>query len=182
MGVQNQDQGNTNQAEDSGKKMGHMALDATSEAAKSEKDLAQDAATKTANIVQFRTICICEELEEASQAPRGVLVGLNVGFKVAKQVYRPMSKKPNANTSGNKKDMEPTKDVSNSNPFEVLNSVENDVDLGTNRGTSNLASKKANSSGSSFGNVRSSSTSTTPIIEKIDKIERLIIDGKVTLN
>ncbi|GJW83883.1 hypothetical protein Tco_0157028 [Tanacetum coccineum] len=30
-------------------------------------------------------------------------------------------------------------------------------------------------------NVESSSTSTTPIVEKIDKIERLIINGKVTL-
>ncbi|GKA13768.1 hypothetical protein Tco_0693414 [Tanacetum coccineum] len=80
-----------------------------------------------------------------------------------------------------KKDVEPIKEVSNSNPFDVLNSVENDVDLGTNGDTSNLASKKANSSGSSFWNVGSSSTSTTPIVEKIDKIERLIIDGKVTL-
>ncbi|GKA09224.1 hypothetical protein Tco_0688555 [Tanacetum coccineum] len=41
-------------------------------------------------------------------------------------------------------------------------------------------SKKANSNGSSLWNVKSSSTSTTPIVEKIDKIERLIIDGKVT--
>ncbi|GJS92247.1 putative reverse transcriptase domain-containing protein [Tanacetum coccineum] len=32
-----------------------------------------------------------------------------------------------------------------------------------------------------FENVDSSSPSTTPIIEKIDKIEKLIIDGKVTL-
>ncbi|GKE70000.1 RNA-directed DNA polymerase, eukaryota [Tanacetum coccineum] len=56
--------------------------------------------------------------------------------------------------SGNKKkDVEPTIEVSNSNPFDVLNSVENDVDLGTNGGTSNLASKKANSSGSSSRNV-----------------------------
>nr|GEV99484.1 hypothetical protein [Tanacetum cinerariifolium] len=57
---------------------------------------------------------------------------------------------------------------------------ENNVDLGTNGGTSNLASKKANSSGSSFWNVDSSSISTTPLVEKIDNIERLIIDGKVT--
>ncbi|GKD56488.1 hypothetical protein Tco_1289875 [Tanacetum coccineum] len=33
----------------------------------------------------------------------------------------------------------------------------------------------------SYWNVDSSSPSTTPIIEKIDKIEKLIIDGKVTL-
>ncbi|GJS30171.1 hypothetical protein Tco_0490791, partial [Tanacetum coccineum] len=112
----------------------------------------------------------------------GVPVGPKVGFKSVKQVFRHVSKKNNVNTSGNKKkDVEPTIDISNSNPFDVLNSFENDVDLGTNGGTSNLASKKANSSGSSFWNMKSSSTSTTPIVEKIDKIERLIIDGKVTL-
>ncbi|GKA90832.1 retrotransposon protein, putative, unclassified [Tanacetum coccineum] len=64
---------------------------------------------------------------------------------------------------------------------DVLNSVENDVDLGTTGGTSNLVSKKVNSSGSLFWNMESSSTSTTHIIEKIDKVERLIIKGKVTL-
>ncbi|GJS69595.1 hypothetical protein Tco_0702436 [Tanacetum coccineum] len=97
-------------------------------------------------------------------------------------VVRPVSKKKNVNTSGNKKkDVESRKEVSNTYPFDVLNSVENDVDLGTNVGTSNLASKEANSSGSSFWNVGSSSTSTTPIVDKIDKLEKLIIDGKVSL-
>ncbi|GJY92154.1 hypothetical protein Tco_0507936, partial [Tanacetum coccineum] len=38
------------------------------------------------------------------------------------------------------KDVEPTKEVSNSNSLDVLNLVENDVDLGTHGGTSNLAS------------------------------------------
>nr|GEX05636.1 hypothetical protein [Tanacetum cinerariifolium] len=80
-----------------------------------------------------------------------------------------------------KKYTEPTIDVSNLNPFYVLNSVENDVDLGTNGGISNMASKKANSSGSSFWNVESSSTSTISIVDKIDKIKRLIVDGNVTL-
>ncbi|GKE18079.1 hypothetical protein Tco_1425656, partial [Tanacetum coccineum] len=76
-------------------------------------------------------------------APRGVPIGPKLGFKPVKQVYRPVSKKNNVNTSGNKKkDAESRKDVSNPNLFDVLNSVENDVDLGTNRGTSNLASKK----------------------------------------
>ncbi|GJR59519.1 hypothetical protein Tco_1501681 [Tanacetum coccineum] len=79
------------------------------------------------------------------------------------------------------KDAESRKEVSNPNPFDVLNSAENDVDLGTNGGTSNLASKDANSNGSSFWNVGSSSNTTTPIVEKIDKLERLIIDGKLTL-
>ncbi|GJX25548.1 retrotransposon protein, putative, unclassified [Tanacetum coccineum] len=87
-----------------------------------------------------------------------------------------------ANSSGNKKIYaEPTIEVSNTNPFDVLNSVENDVDLGTTSGTSNLVSKKVNSNGSLFWNMESSSTSTTHIIEKIDKVERLIIMGKVTL-
>ncbi|GKA77913.1 hypothetical protein Tco_0784450, partial [Tanacetum coccineum] len=58
--------------------------------------------------------------------------------------------------------------------------VENDVDLGTNGGTSNLTNKKANSSGSSFWNMESS-PSTTPIVEKFDKMEKLIIDEMSTL-
>ncbi|GJS94078.1 zinc finger, CCHC-type containing protein, partial [Tanacetum coccineum] len=110
----------------------------------------------------------------------------NPGLGVAKNLKKPSQASrgvpPIANTSGNKKnDVEPTKKVSNSNPFDVLNSVENDVDLGTNGGTLNLVSKEPNSSGSSFWSVESSSTSTTPIVDKIGKYEKLIIDGKVTL-
>ncbi|GJY10053.1 hypothetical protein Tco_0378238 [Tanacetum coccineum] len=117
-----------------------------------------------------------------SQAPRGVPVGPKVGFKPVKQLYRAVSKKNNVNTSSNKKkDVESTKEFSNPNPFDVFNSVKNDVDLGTNGGTSNLASKEANSSGSSFWNVGSSIIITTPIVEKINKSEKLIIDKKITL-
>ncbi|GKA56876.1 reverse transcriptase domain-containing protein [Tanacetum coccineum] len=123
-----------------------------------------------------------KNLKKPSQAPRGVPVGQKVGFKPAKQVYRPVSKKPTTNTSRNKKkDVEPAKKVINSNPFDVLNSIENDVDFGTNKRTSNLASKEVNPSGSSFWNVKTSSTSTTPIVDKIGKVEKLFIDGKVTL-
>ncbi|GJR01210.1 hypothetical protein Tco_0524194 [Tanacetum coccineum] len=44
--------------------------------------------------------------------------------------YRPVTKKPNASSSGNKKKgVEPTIEVSNSNPFDVLNSVDNDVEF-----------------------------------------------------
>ncbi|GJZ48406.1 hypothetical protein Tco_0602238 [Tanacetum coccineum] len=53
--------------------------------------------------------------------------------------------------------------------------------VGYQCGTSNLASQEDNSNGSSFWEVDSSSPSTTPITEKTDKIEKLIIDGKVTL-
>nr|GEZ06709.1 peptidase S10, serine carboxypeptidase, alpha/beta hydrolase fold protein [Tanacetum cinerariifolium] len=122
-----------------------------------------------------------KNMKKPRQSPRGVLVGPKVGFKPVKQVYRQVSKKNNVNSSGKRKDAEPTIGVSNSNPSDVLNSVENDVDLGRNGRASSLASKKANFSGSSFWNVKSSSTSTTPIVEKNDKIERLIIDEKVTL-
>nr|GEV42900.1 DNA helicase [Tanacetum cinerariifolium] len=73
------------------------------------------------------------------------------------------------------------KEVSKSNPFEVLTSVENDVELGTSEGTLNLASQATNSSGSSFWNVDDNSLSITPIVKKIDKIEKLIIEEKVTL-
>ncbi|GJW36540.1 beta-caryophyllene synthase, partial [Tanacetum coccineum] len=71
--------------------------------------------------------------------------------------------------------------VTNSNPFDMLNTVKNDVDLGTNGASSNMASKNATSIGSSFSNVEFSSTSITSIVEKIDKIKRIIIDGKLTL-
>ncbi|GJR37807.1 reverse transcriptase domain-containing protein [Tanacetum coccineum] len=125
---------------------------------------------------------VVKNMKKPSQTLRGVLVGPKVGFQPTKKVYRHIPKKNNVSTSGNKnKDAEPTKEVSKSNSFDVLNSVKNDVDLGTNDGTSNLTNKKANSSGSSFWNVESSSTSTTPIVEKIDKMERLIIDRTDTL-
>nr|GEW98814.1 hypothetical protein [Tanacetum cinerariifolium] len=52
-----------------------------------------------------------------------------VGFKPHKE-YRPVPKKPTANSSDiKKKGLEPTHEVSNLNPFEVLNSVDNDVEL-----------------------------------------------------
>nr|GEY14863.1 zinc knuckle CX2CX4HX4C [Tanacetum cinerariifolium] len=45
---------------------------------------------------------VAKNLKKPSQAPRGVPVGSNVGFKPAKE-YRPISKKPTATTSGTKK-------------------------------------------------------------------------------
>ncbi|GJY34400.1 ribonuclease H-like domain-containing protein, partial [Tanacetum coccineum] len=87
---------------------------------------------------------------------------------------------PSAPTTGSK-DVKPTKKVSNSNPFDVLNSVENDVDLGNNGGTSNLASKEANHSGSSIWNLETSSPNTTPSVDNNEKFKKLIIDGQATL-
>nr|GEX84287.1 hypothetical protein [Tanacetum cinerariifolium] len=85
---------------------------------------------------------------------------------------------PNSNK---KKCVVPTNEVSNSNPFEVVNSVDNDVELGTNRKTTNLVNNEANLSGSSLMNVENSSTCTTPIIDKIWKFEDLLISGQVIL-
>ncbi|GKB06356.1 hypothetical protein Tco_0834589 [Tanacetum coccineum] len=73
------------------------------------------------------------------------------------------------------------KPPSNSNLFEVLNSVDNDVELGTNGGTINLVNNEATSSGFSFMNIDNNSTRTTPIIDKIGKFEELLTSGKATL-
>ncbi|GKE44586.1 hypothetical protein Tco_1471870, partial [Tanacetum coccineum] len=104
-----------------------------------------------------------------------------MGFKPQKD-YRPVTKKPNASSSGNnKKDVKHTIEVSNSNPFDVLNSVDNDMEFGTNGGTTNLVNNGATSSGSSFMNVNNSSSGTTPIIEKIEKFEDLLTSGQAIL-
>nr|GEU89805.1 hypothetical protein [Tanacetum cinerariifolium] len=85
-------------------------------------------------------------------------------------------------SSGNKKKgVEPTIEVSSSNPFNVLNSVENDEELGTYWGTTNLVNNEAISSGSSFINVDNNSIGTTPIMNKSEKFENLVIDGQAIL-
>ncbi|GJS65835.1 cytokinin dehydrogenase 3-like protein [Tanacetum coccineum] len=122
-------------------------------------------------------------VKKPSQTSRGVPVGLKMGFKPQKE-YRPVTKKPNASSSGNKKKgVEPTIEVSNSNPFDVLNSVDNDGEFGTNGGTNNLVNNEATSSGSSFMNIDNDGecASNTPIGAKIDKIERQIGEGKLRL-
>ncbi|GJY64280.1 hypothetical protein Tco_0465740 [Tanacetum coccineum] len=104
-----------------------------------------------------------------------------MGFKPQKE-YRSVLKNSTASSSGNKKKgVEPTIEVSNSNPFDVLNSVDNDVEFGTNGGTTNLVNKEATLSGSSFMNVDNSSSGTNPIIEKIGKFEDLLISGQAIL-
>ncbi|GJV39931.1 hypothetical protein Tco_1418371 [Tanacetum coccineum] len=106
-----------------------------------------------------------------------------MGFKPQKE-YRPVTKKPNASSSGNKKKgVEPTIEVSNSNSFDVLNSVNNDVEFGTNGGTTNLVNNGATLSGSFFMNIDNDGefASNAPIGEKINKIERKIGEGKLRL-
>ncbi|GJY78947.1 hypothetical protein Tco_0484748 [Tanacetum coccineum] len=101
----------------------------------------------------------------------------NIGLE-----YRPVPKKPTANSNSNKKKgVVPTNEVSNSNPFKVLNSGDNDVMFGTNEGTTNLVNNRANSSGSFFMNVKNSSTNTTPITDKIRKFKDLLISRKAVL-
>nr|GEV62963.1 hypothetical protein [Tanacetum cinerariifolium] len=86
-------------------------------------------------------------------------------------------KKPSQTSRGD----EPTIEVNNSNPFNVLNSIDNDVEFGTNGETTNLVNNGATSSGSSFMNVDNSSSVTTIIIEKIEKFEDLITSGQAIL-
>nr|GEY58181.1 hypothetical protein [Tanacetum cinerariifolium] len=120
-------------------------------------------------------------LKKHNQTSRGVSVGPKMGFKPQKE-YRSVPKKSTAGSSDNKKKgVEPNIEVSNANPFEVLNSVDNDVELGTNEGTTNLVNNGATSSGSSFMNIDNSSTRTTPIIDKIRKFEELLTNGKATV-
>nr|GEV08084.1 hypothetical protein [Tanacetum cinerariifolium] len=106
-----------------------------------------------------------------------------MAFKPQKE-YRRVTKKPNASSSGNKKKgLEPSVEVSNSNTFDVLNSVDNDVKFGNNGGTTNLINNEATLSGSSFININNDGefSSNTPIGEKIGKIERQICKDKLRL-
>nr|GEZ14448.1 retrovirus-related Pol polyprotein from transposon TNT 1-94 [Tanacetum cinerariifolium] len=92
-------------------------------------------------------------VKKPSQTSRGVPIGQKIGFKPKKE-YRPILKKSTASSSGNKKKgVESTIEVSKSNPFDVLNSFDNDGKFDTN-------------------------SSNTPIGEKIFKMERKICKGK----
>ncbi|GJZ81534.1 retrotransposon protein, putative, ty1-copia subclass [Tanacetum coccineum] len=120
-------------------------------------------------------------VKKPSQTSRGVSIGPKIGSKPQKE-YRHVLKKSIANSSSiKKKGVEHTIEVSNSNPFDVLNSVDNDVEFGTNGGTTNLVNNGATSSGSSFMNVDNSSSGTTPIIDKIKKFEDLLTSGQAIL-
>nr|GEY48895.1 hypothetical protein [Tanacetum cinerariifolium] len=70
-------------------------------------------------------------VKKPSQTSRGVPVGLKIGFKPQKE-YQHVLKKSTANSNGHmKKGVKPTIEVSNSNPFGVLNLIDNDVEFGT---------------------------------------------------
>nr|GEX72478.1 hypothetical protein [Tanacetum cinerariifolium] len=91
-------------------------------------------------------------VKKPSQTSRGVPVGLKIGFKPQKE-YRPITKKPNASSSGNKKNgVVPTVEATSSGSSFM--NIHNDGDFASN----------------------------TPIGEKIDKIERQIGKGKFRLS
>ncbi|GKC11004.1 cytokinin dehydrogenase 3-like protein [Tanacetum coccineum] len=92
-------------------------------------------------------------------------------------------KKPSQTSRGVPIGVEPTIEVSNSNPLDVLNLVDNDVEFGTNRAATNLVNNGATSSGSSSMNIDNDEefASNTLIGKKIDKIERQICEGKLRL-
>nr|GEW18077.1 hypothetical protein [Tanacetum cinerariifolium] len=122
-------------------------------------------------------------VKKPGQTPRGVPVGTKIGFKHQKE-YQHVTKKPNASSSGNKeKGTKPTIEVSNSNSFDVLNSVDNDGKFGTNEGTNDLINNEPTSSGSSFMYIDNDVEcgSNTPIGAKINKIERQISEDKLRL-
>ncbi|GJW59922.1 hypothetical protein Tco_0109257 [Tanacetum coccineum] len=75
--------------------------------------------------------------------------------------------------------------VSNSNPFNALNMVENDADLCTNEENSKLAEKGDNSDVVSSAHGTSSkafgSPTTTPLAERINDVERKMLNERLVL-
>ncbi|GJV62147.1 hypothetical protein Tco_1468247 [Tanacetum coccineum] len=85
---------------------------------------------------------VLKNLKNSSQAAKDVQVGPKVAFKPIKQVYRPVPNRNKANLSGKMKQVVvASKEVSNSNPFDVLNLIDNYDDLGTNGGHSKSVGK-----------------------------------------
>ena len=63
--------------------------------------------------------------------PRGTNMGSKFQFKPEKQVYQAVSKKTGANSSGTKKNSEVSRqDSTSANPFDLLNTIEKDNELG----------------------------------------------------
>nr|GEV48286.1 hypothetical protein [Tanacetum cinerariifolium] len=122
----------------------------------------------------FYMCTICVEYEWKPHRCSCCKVGPNVGFKPVKQVYKHVSNKNSANTSGKMKRVEvPIKEVSISNLFDALNFLDNDDDLGTNERNSNSAEKGSL-------HVAHGSSSNTHITYNIDKIARQILDASTS--
>nr|GEW73324.1 hypothetical protein [Tanacetum cinerariifolium] len=120
-----------------------------------------------------------KNVKKTSQTPKGISVGQKMTFK-PKQVYQPAYKNYTTNNRGNK----PVWNLRMRLVHQTL--LMRLIRLimmwnWANGGSTRLVSQEANYSGSLFWNVESSSRSTTPILEKINKIENLTIDGKAIL-
>nr|GEY51398.1 hypothetical protein [Tanacetum cinerariifolium] len=101
------------------------------------------------------------------------MIELRADVKLKDTIVVAMPKLNGANTSDKKKQAKVSRqEVSSSNPFDALNSIENDDDLGTNGGISMLAGKGSL-------NVAHGSSSNTHIVDKIDKLSRQILDDKL---
>nr|GEW82453.1 hypothetical protein [Tanacetum cinerariifolium] len=118
------------------------------------------------------TIHVEYEWEPPRQAARGVAVGPNVGFKLLNKCLERVQRILPILVAKKKQDVVSRQEVSNSNSFDELNSIKNDDDLGTNR-------ENSKSDGKGSLHVTHGSCSDTPIIDKIDKLERQIFDGKI---
>nr|GEX52256.1 alpha/beta hydrolases superfamily protein [Tanacetum cinerariifolium] len=105
---------------------------------------------------------VLKNLKNSRQAVIGVSVGPKVGFNQTKQVYRPASQNNSASTS-----------------------VKNDDDFVTNEGNSKMAKKGANagvvSSAHGSSPMASGSPNTTHLAERINNLERQMVDGKLIL-
>ncbi|GJX96975.1 hypothetical protein Tco_0352773 [Tanacetum coccineum] len=124
------------------------------------------------------------------QAARGHPFGLKPKSNFVYRPVQPTNKKSgktnSVSTSGKKMQDELSRqEVSNSNPFDTLNLVENDDDLGTNGGNSKLVEKGADScvvsSTQRSSLVTSGSLNITPLVERTNKIERQMLDKKLVL-
>nr|GEY92908.1 hypothetical protein [Tanacetum cinerariifolium] len=96
-----------------------------------------------------------------------------------KQVYQAVSKKNGASSSGTKKNFEvPRHETNSTNPFDALNMIENDDELGSNRGLSNSGKKVIHEVGDL---AASGSLSTTYLVARINEPESHMLDGKLVL-
>ncbi|GKC80197.1 hypothetical protein Tco_1130971 [Tanacetum coccineum] len=117
-------------------------------------------------------------LKNPRQAIRGIPVGLMVGskvcFKPTKQVYQPVAKNNGASANDKHKQARLTRqEVSNSNLFDALNTVENDYDLGTNGENLKLAQKGANFDVVSSSHRTSSKVDDPVNVDSDSKVEEM---------
>nr|GEX73804.1 hypothetical protein [Tanacetum cinerariifolium] len=118
-------------------------------------------------------------LKKTSQTPKGISVRQKMGFK-PKHVFQHVSKKSTANTRGKMNNPESIHEVSKSNLFEVLTSVENDEDLGMNEGIANSTDKGTNNVGSSNTHIamwalfRLKAIQLMQILPRYDELRRAI--------